>query len=54
VLAGRAQARHNLPESGWVSFYLRQPEDVRRPIALPANKTLNLKKLKMVEKETKQ
>jgi len=27
VQAERAQAHHILPESGWVSFYLRQPED---------------------------
>jgi hypothetical protein len=36
VLAGRAQAHHILPESGWVSFYLRQPEDVRQAIDLLA------------------
>lgn len=34
VLAGRAQAHHILPESGWVSFYLRRPEDVGEAIAL--------------------
>ena len=34
VLAGRAHAHHVLPESGWVSFYLRQPEDVGHAIAL--------------------
>ena len=34
VLDGRAQAHHILPESGWVSFYLRQPEDVSRAIGL--------------------
>ncbi len=32
----RAQAHHILPESGWVSFYLRQPEDVGQAIALLA------------------
>ena len=36
VLAGRAHAHHVLPESGWVSFYLRKPEDVREAIALLA------------------
>lgn len=36
VAAGRAQAHHILPESGWVSFYLRQTEDVARAIALLA------------------
>jgi hypothetical protein len=34
VLAGRAHAHHVLPESGWVSLYLRQPEDVGQAIAL--------------------
>jgi hypothetical protein len=34
VAEERAQPHHILPESGWVSFYLRQPEDVGRAIAL--------------------
>jgi hypothetical protein len=34
VAAGRAQPHHILPESGWVSFYLRQEEDVEKAIAL--------------------
>lgn len=34
VAAGRAQPHHVLPESGWVSVYLRQPGDVERAIAL--------------------
>jgi len=34
VNQGRAQAHHILPESGWVSFYLSQPEDVGQAIAL--------------------
>jgi hypothetical protein len=36
VQAGQAQPHHILPETGWVSFYLRQPEDVQRAIALLA------------------
>jgi predicted DNA-binding protein (MmcQ/YjbR family) len=36
VQAGRAQAHHILPDSGWISLYLRQPEDVDRAIALLA------------------
>jgi hypothetical protein len=36
VLAGRAQAHHILPESGWISLYLRQPQDVNQAIALLA------------------
>jgi predicted DNA-binding protein (MmcQ/YjbR family) len=34
VQMGRAQAHHILPESGWVSFYLREPEDIERAITL--------------------
>jgi hypothetical protein len=36
VHAGQAQPHHILPESGWVSFYLRQPEDVDQAIRLLA------------------
>jgi len=34
VAAGRAQPHHLLPETGWVSFYLRQPPDVAHAIEL--------------------
>lgn len=34
VAAGRAQPHHVLPESGWISFYLKEPADVERAIAL--------------------
>jgi predicted DNA-binding protein (MmcQ/YjbR family) len=34
VSAGRAQPHHILPETGWVSFYLRQDVDVEKAIAL--------------------
>lgn len=34
VAAGRAQPHHILPESGWISFYLRQETDVEQAIAL--------------------
>ena len=34
VAAGEAEAHHILPESGWVSFYLRQPDDVEKAISL--------------------
>jgi len=34
VAAGDASPHHVLPESGWVSFYLRQPEDVERAVGL--------------------
>ena len=34
VAAGRAQPHHLLPETGWVSFYLREPADVAQAIEL--------------------
>lgn len=34
VASGRAEPHHVLPESGWVSFYLRAPQDVDRAIGL--------------------
>ena len=34
VASGRVQPHHVLPESGWVSFYLQEPADVERAIAL--------------------
>jgi hypothetical protein len=34
VAAGRARPHHILAESGWISFYLRQPDDVPRAIDL--------------------
>ena len=34
VAAGEAQPHHILPETGWVSFYLREEGDVEKAIAL--------------------
>jgi predicted DNA-binding protein (MmcQ/YjbR family) len=34
VAAGRAQPHHILPETGWISFYLRHEADVEQAIAL--------------------
>ena len=34
VAAGEAEPHHILPETGWVSFYLREESDVERAIAL--------------------
>jgi hypothetical protein len=34
VSAGLAQPHHILPDSGWVSFYIRKDEDVEAAIAL--------------------
>ena len=34
VAAGEAQPHHILPETGWVSFYLREEGDIEKAIAL--------------------
>src|ERR1700690_1807002 len=34
VQAGRAQPHHILPETGWISFYLNDPDDVDSAISL--------------------
>jgi predicted DNA-binding protein (MmcQ/YjbR family) len=34
VAAGRAEPHHILPETGWVSFYLREEDDVEKAIEL--------------------
>jgi hypothetical protein len=34
VATGQAVSHHVLPESGWISFYIRNPEDVEKAIAL--------------------
>jgi hypothetical protein len=34
VAAGRAQPHHVLPETGWVSFYIREEGDVEKAIGL--------------------
>lgn len=34
VASGRARPHHVLPKSGWVSFYIRKPEDVRTVLEL--------------------
>ena len=34
VAAGSVEPHHILPESGWVSFYLKQPSDVDEAIIL--------------------
>jgi len=34
VATGRAAPHHILPESGWVSFYLKEPADIENAIAL--------------------
>ena len=34
VSEGRAQVHHLLPDTGWVSFYIKQPDDVEKALAL--------------------
>jgi hypothetical protein len=34
VNAGRAEPHHILPDSGWISFYLREEADIQRAIDL--------------------
>jgi predicted DNA-binding protein (MmcQ/YjbR family) len=34
IAAGEAEPHHILPETGWVSFYLRKEGDIERAIAL--------------------
>lgn len=34
IAAGRAEAHHVLPDSGWVSFHIHQPGDIERAITL--------------------
>ena len=34
IAAGEAEPHHILPETGWVSFYLRDEGDIERAIAL--------------------
>ncbi len=34
IAAGRAEPHHILPNSGWISFYLNEPDDIERAIAL--------------------
>jgi len=34
VAAGKAQPHHVLPESGWISYYIRDEQDVAEVVAL--------------------
>ena len=54
VAEGFAQPHHILPESGWVSFYLRDEEDIPRAIELLRRSyqiAIDQKKRKEVEPE---
>jgi predicted DNA-binding protein (MmcQ/YjbR family) len=56
VAAGRAQPHHILPETGWVSFYLRQEADVERAITLlhESYQIAQKQKTKTIEVENEQ
>ena len=34
VMAGLAEPHHILPETGWISFYLREESDIQKVLAL--------------------
>lgn len=34
IAAGKAEPHHILPDSGWISFFLREPADVERAVVL--------------------
>ena len=34
VAAGHAEPHHILPNTGWISFYLKEPDDIAHAIAL--------------------
>ena len=54
VAAGRAEPHHILPETGWVSFYLREAGDVEKAIALLEESYRIAQKQKLkVERKTK-
>src|SRR5688572_956765 len=56
VAAGRAQPHHILPETGWVSFYLRVENDVEKAIALlhESYKIAQKQKSKNMEEQNEQ
>jgi predicted DNA-binding protein (MmcQ/YjbR family) len=41
VASGQVRPHHSLPDSGWISFYIRQPDDVNLAIEL-LQKSYNL------------
>lgn len=53
VASGRAQAHHILSDTGWVSFYLREPGDVAQAISLlAASYEIAQRQKSKVEKES--
>ncbi len=56
VAAERAQPHHILPETGWVSFYLREENDVEKAITLlhESYDTTQKQKSKTIEEQNEQ
>lgn len=57
VKAGRAQPHHILPETGWITFYLRRPQDAQHAVELLAESyqiAINQKKSKGARTEIEQ
>jgi predicted DNA-binding protein (MmcQ/YjbR family) len=56
VAAGRALPHHILPETGWVSFYLRQQDDVEKAITLlhESYEIAQKQKIKTIEVQNEQ
>jgi len=50
VVSGRAAPHHILPESGWISFYIRRDEDVDEAIKL-LNLSFDLAKEKIEDRD---
>lgn len=51
IEAGEAQPHHVLPNSGWVSFYIREPGDVDRAIEL-LKRSFDLASRQRIKKST--
>ncbi len=51
IEAGEAQPHHVLPDSGWVSFYIREPGDVDRAIEL-LKRSFDLASRQRIKKST--
>ena len=53
VAAGKASPHHLLPETGWISFYIRRPEDVDAALDL-LRRSCDLAQAQLARRETKQ
>ena len=53
VASGQAVPHHVLPETGWVSFYIREPGDVEKAVAL-LRRSYDLAVTQKIEAEARQ